>query len=1295
MKKISLLLLLVLSVTFASCSWIGMGERGSTFRSLANPTGDIDHLLGIDRLHYYINEFANFQEGKLDDDVIEVLKNIKPKDLIDEGYSVTQLKKAQNYDLMIWKYLKQHYPDLHAPKTKVKWNYNFLKNKLNEAFSLRATKLEEILYHDDFVVPGEDAEKLVLTNVNPNTQTLDSGHYISNRTTRAAFWDAVAKDRKVEFHLGDSREFLKNISKNKGEILYELKPLARNYNKIFLVKYPGDTTYRLAITNVGGADRLEHLIHHLSLSKLSNKVLKNKVEIYGNLDEFHERLFKKLSGQFKHLPKADRVIIGQKGAIDGVFNLHWKLEGMRALYQSDKPGFENKIGANVFEKLEGIVKGTDTDFDIFSVKKSIETAYDKVKTTIESDAGFEAPTFRKFSADNTTTEMADYVFKNQAGKKIRWRVAGNVWGDEVVPLAKALKATGHKNVTYMGTTGAFQGKGYEVGDLVIPSHARDTAGKVKFKGSAMNIEGAKVGGVVEHVPSPFTETQAWFNKTKNKADLVEIETNYLARIFNGANDHMRAYLLVSDIVGSEGESLAQASSSKRRKSLNNLLNALFKRDKANAPSAVEEVFDTNVEKLRGLIDSLYAKKGATFRYHIFTHFKDQPMPSLDDLKAFEGSVSNFSDNYFNQRIVSASEALSNVIRKITEDDAMPKIGLDKEFVNGKWHPKNGKIKIQVYATTAAQEARFKAVMNEFSEMIGDVDGWSEFEVVRGPPPAGMVTVKPESIVDQDFLVKVYAEAGFRQAGLDYEITYNGNIKYHFLPTEKTTKICDSAKKFCSLAYFAPDSETRELLDQLSTIPGQNPTQKLKQFVQEMNNEISSIDGDFKGSVKMTTVSSLPDGKLAEIVPEFSKTKGLVVNLRITPAGAKNPMVVLEEMAHLKQICDDYDSYFKSPLLWAEMSKNAEYGSVKSQLFLAKAEIDAMDVVTNDLLEEFDIRIDEHFYDSDETEDIADRELGAKVKKYIEKRKAHATKQVAELKKLEKLEKKKRNAMAKQWNAAQTQMQNADLKLDDYIAQGNRKKVVELINTFMPWQDMEPTEIAAWQKWIKAMEKPTTLKKNKVLLFRGLEGDLVREGANEGEYFLMAKMLTKNQGNYTRRLRSLKTHRSKMVKKVNVKVPTDVPSLASIMQAHSHEPNGSPFLSASNFDTASSFSDGGGGDYNMAAIFIDKDRFMTNAISDYGEQERMIPLIVFPDEIVAMGKPEIAEGSSYAEFDENAFLAKVKQNIGRNIKTHEKSSSGWNELKPTQEWWESINPKKVTVAKSPQSCKKIMQLFLGN
>src|SRR5690606_36252004 len=109
-----------------------------------------------------------------------------------------------------------------------------------------------------------------------------------------------------------------------GEVLYEVNPMARNYNKIFLVRYPGEADYRYAITNIGGHDRLEHLVHQVSLSNLSAKKIKSKVKIVGDLDEFHDKLTRRIKGRLELLPKADRLLIGQKGAIETVFNLKWK-----------------------------------------------------------------------------------------------------------------------------------------------------------------------------------------------------------------------------------------------------------------------------------------------------------------------------------------------------------------------------------------------------------------------------------------------------------------------------------------------------------------------------------------------------------------------------------------------------------------------------------------------------------------------------------------------------------------------------------------------------------------------------------------------------------------------------------------------------------------------------------------------------------------------------------------------------------------------------------------------------------
>ena len=128
---------------------------------------------------------------------------------------------------------------------------------------------------------------------------------------------------------------------------------------------------------------------------------------------------------------------------------------------------------------------------------------------------------------------------------------------KLTPIAEALKATGHKHIVYAGTVGASPGRGYSVGDLFIPTVSNGDAGTFNFKGAAMSIPGAKTGGGVIQVSSPFVETQGWMQHVGEANVAVEIETNHIASIFEGSQ-HVLAYLLISDVLNSEGETLATA-----------------------------------------------------------------------------------------------------------------------------------------------------------------------------------------------------------------------------------------------------------------------------------------------------------------------------------------------------------------------------------------------------------------------------------------------------------------------------------------------------------------------------------------------------------------------------------------------------------------------------------------------------------------------------------------------------------------------------------------------------------------
>lgn len=1255
-------------VSLTSCS-LAPSIPQSISRSIASETEALDYFLAVDRFHYYITEFTHFHDGKQSDEVINALSSITAKNILDENISYSKLSNPDEFDDLIQTYLKNHYPDVSFNSADLVWNYNFLKRKLGEAFSLKEARLAKVYKNVEAAdLLAETANELTITDVKPETMTLDSGHYISNRTTRAVFWDAIEEGRDIEFHLGETRDFVKNIEARNGEVLYELNPMARNYNKIYLVKYPGEEKYRIAISNIGGHDRLEHLVHQVSLSNLNSRQFNNSVKVIGDLDKFHERLAKRITGRLELLPKADRLVIGQKGAIDTVFTLFEKNDSLQNLF-AQKP----QIVAEQFEltidqtkdllEKEGVI-------EILDRKTKIEKVYAALASEFEDKPELLSSTFKGFDWDLNVAEMADYVFKNSQGKEIRWRVVSNVWGDEIVPVAKALKETGHNHVTYIGTAGAFPDKDYKVGDLVIPSHYLDAKGRMVAKGDALTVDGAKVGGIVEHVGSPFEETHQWLDAAKQRSDLVEIETNYLGRIFNGQSDHVRSYLLVSDILGSEGETLANASSSKRRNALNKLLNALFERDKALDPVAFKNPGLTGDAlkhwSLRNAVDEAFPRAGSAFKYHIYANYTGPS--NADAVKQFGNSLPTFTDDFHSKKLVEASEAITALVNRIQQNSPIPNLALPKTFLDGKWNPKTDPLKISLLTSNAEVAQAYRNALEQAEDILSPLSRWLEIDVVRGPPPEGFAKVKIPTFADADLLIRAFSDGAYSRFGLDSLNTYTGNPKYVQLPTIKSSSVCDTAAKFCSLSYFEPDESTRELLGSLPRMQdvingGLSPRESLERAIRQLNDDLlmSGNNEEWVAKAELKIVPSLPDGKLAEIIPDFDPTKGLMIKLNITEQGLNNTGVVLEEMAHLAQITGDY---FDHPLVWAEMTLNAKHGSRRSQLYLAKAEVDAMDMILDG---EFDVDL-------------------SSMRTYFETRKAHAEKIVTNVKTVANQENKARRNFGQQWKDLQSALEKENLKLDNFIASNDRAKVRELIETYMPWEEMEPTEISSWYHWLDAMTEPVN-ESDKVVLFRGLADDLIRQGDN-GSPFLMAKLLTKNQGNYTRRLRSLKTFRSKMATKAT-SIDVEIPTISMVLKAHSRDPFGSPLMSAADYRVASIFANETMDNGKIAAININPKRLLYNLISDYGENERLIPMILFPDEIVHIHE---FNGQAWGENISAEFVSTVEGKIGRSLTSAEKNGGLKNRLAATEAWWNLINPEGISPNKLSESCRDVFLMF---
>lgn len=775
-KFLSLILTLSL---LAGCSSVMTAARLP-----ASDTDEISYYLSIDKFKYYLNEYSVALEGKAPDDIITALRKLTVEDIIEMHLSPSDLSDADNYDGLIYEYLESKNLVANVKKEDLKWNYNFFRTKLNEAFTLSPSKLtidlslnsgEKSLVNETLIAPEV---------INPEDMTLDSGHYISNRTTRAIFWEAIENERPIEFHLGDSREFLKGLKEQKGEILYEVKPLAKNYNKIFIVKYPGETNYRYAITNIGGQDRLNHLVNQLSLSNIKGGKLKNKIIVKGDLKKFHAAKIEEHTLQLKLLPQADRVIIGQKESIDGKFNIFWKIRALKNLYDEDPDLFESTLDLKTREKFFALEKAPFET--IFKDKKVIEDAFLKLQKDIEDNPKINPPKFKVYNYDNFTIEMCDYIFKDANGKDVRWRVVSNVWGDEIVPIAQAFKNTGHNNVVYMGTAGAFAEKGYKVGDLVIPSAVHDGTNKIGVKSNPMKIEGAKYGGSVEHVGSPFEESNLWLEKARSRSELVEVETSYLRKIFDGPKDNVEMYLLISDILGSDTETLAHATSSKRKNMQNKLLSSLFQRDAKGIPSPIAEISMTAVEKNRNLVFETLAKKSVAYRYYAHAHLKNSKNLTEKEILKFAEGAPAFTDSFLLDRLVKVSELIHEVNKKL-KGSAQFDIAFSKSLVEGTWNPKNQKLEITLKAKNAEAEKSIKTILASLNEHLGKIKAYADISVATSIEGSDMIWMKIPEKTDPDFLVKIYSLSGLKNAGLYHNVTYNGNLTLSLLPIAKTER----------------------------------------------------------------------------------------------------------------------------------------------------------------------------------------------------------------------------------------------------------------------------------------------------------------------------------------------------------------------------------------------------------------------------------------------------------------------------------------------------------------------------
>lgn len=1197
-------------------------------------------LLNIDRFHSYSQRWAHTMKGRGQSEAAEIILKLTPEDIAKMKLDPTKLNDAFNFDNLIISIIKRTEPALAAKPADLKWDYNFYKRKLNEAYSLQAVRVQKL-------APDElESVKLKPPVVDEADILLDVDEYVGDRTTRAVFWEASKEKRAIEFHIGTGGSFREHILAREGKIIAEVTTKARNYNPIYLVQYPGEKDFTYAITEIAGADRLEHLSTQAALVRWQNAngrlAPPPPLVVVGDVLEKLEAEKVHLTQVLRVTPPADKVIIGQKGAFEKTFMSLGKAQAILDLAEKKPMVIKSALDdAGLFKTLGQIQQTDDLIEYVMKETSSIDNLYEALTPVMEKYKIPLASNPTVFNLDRGSYEMSDYILKDAKGKEQRWRIFSNVWGDEVLPIAEALKATGTKDIVYIGTAGALPDSGLKVGDLVVPESAISPEGK-KFPIQKITKlpEGAQRIGTVVNVTTPFSETEEWLASLKGKAQVVEVETAHLARVFKGKDFYVRPYLLISDVVGVEGETLASASSSARRKSQISVIKEVFDESKIVAPSGVKAGAG-----IADWIKEATPNRDPVSRYHLFRLAEKKGITTKAQLTQLIKVTPGFSTGRLDNALNSIDEKVWLIEELLEEKGLKPKIYLERSFLEGRWTPADiPKIK---FATKNQKELLEIVKVLEAANKL-DPSLVKSINAVAFTGVVGNEWMRVPEISEDGLFRTYYQEGALKFGGLASTETTSGNLKFVEVAEPRTGSLKSA------LTYFPADEETTKFLEELQG--DGKPAQVLKKEITELN----KFSGPNKPwEIITTTVDELPNGVLAQIVPEINgKADNLTIHLRITKEGLKNPAVVLEELVHLQQITgapvpwkkNTQLKSFVHPFHWAEVVANAQAGSLQAAEKLARLELEAART-SEDAIRHY--RKNGLF--------TADAKL---LDEYLVSREGHAEELYKSVAKEARLDRKKREASWERAKKVFGKLEGQRDKLNDLIAKGDRKGVRKLIEAYLPWSLMEPSETKVWTEWLDAMEKPN--KKNVDLVFRGMYDDTVLR-AKDGKPYLMSTVLTRNQGSYTRRLRSLATMREKFGSQAlrdsfshyNLAGGKNPGSISVLMANHAIEAKGSPFISTAAYDVATKF-----GPRQIGAFHLEPRRFALNALAPdkyLYQKERLTPLIIFSDEVVYFHdyaeNPVDGVGPRDPVNRKKHFIGEVENVLGRKVTQAEIKGSG--------------------------------------
>lgn len=757
------------------------GPHSASAQTLAprhtQATTTLQYLLALDRLDFYTQSLADFLENKKSPELLQALRSLKPEDFFERRFQAQELEQPKSWQELIYKTLQHKHPNLTVNFTDLEWNYEFFKNKLAARFGIKDSTVAKPGYESESKI-NPDIERSI-PRIKGKKILLDTERYIAEKTSRAIVWDSILNGRDFSFFVGTQADFQEQIHKNRLELVTEVLPMARNYNKIYLTFNPATGRYSYAINLISGEDRIKHLAAQLRLVRFNGKSFfhngQDKIKVYGSAGEFHQRQERILTNLFAKLPHADKIIIGQKGAIEDVIKTAGRMDVIskstpQVLKGLDLPKSKNSRFENLLQNANQISAFVNDSSAPGSV---VDKAYELAKDPFER-------AYKQFDSEQASHEFADYLLQDKNGKVQRWRVFSAVWGDEIIPIARALKNTSHQDVVYIGTAGAIADKGLKVGDVIAGSQVLTHSGKTLSFDEGRLVKNAR-SYVIGQVHTPFDETDKWLKTQGPRIDAVEVETGYLREQL-GANAKLEAYFLISDVVGSESETLAHAaqSASKRKKGQLRLLENLFVQNGIVAPVSNYDLLPIN-RSLKITYDSLKALRPSREEFSLLQVAQlavREGKISPIELEALLKTQPSFTRTEMSNAILTLGGLLAEIQNRLKTHD---KVGvLSETLFNGTFNPKvKTPLKLVIDGVGSKEELIAKIGRENWNRFEGALSQYFEIDIMeRGlaASPAKSFQVKNA----QEFY-RSFEEMVLKPAGFTSEVDKNGAYRARSLP----------------------------------------------------------------------------------------------------------------------------------------------------------------------------------------------------------------------------------------------------------------------------------------------------------------------------------------------------------------------------------------------------------------------------------------------------------------------------------------------------------------------------------